>query len=100
MFLELSIFMVFAIFHLKVSSPSKKCMLFWEKGMCIGGGLPHKEPQGLGPASSFQLSGPGGKRSSGSYKGWGTAHGVRGFCEVCFGWGKKGLKPDFNKFEK
>lgn len=29
--------------------------------MNSGGGLPHKEPRGSVPASSFQLSGPGGK---------------------------------------
>lgn len=96
-FLELGILTVFAIFHLRVSSFSKNCKFFWKKSMSIEGGLPHKEPQGLGPASSFQLSGPGKKRSGGSYRGWGTACGVGGFSEICFGWGEKKLYS--TKFE-
>lgn len=93
----------FGIFYSVCHLSFKSFFLFqknlscFEKSMSIEGGLPHKEPQGLGPTSSFQLSGPGGKRSGGSYKGWGTACGVGGFCEVCFGWVEKKLY--FTKFE-
>lgn len=96
-FWSLLFFTAFAIFHLKVSSFSKKFKLFWEKSMSIGVVCLIKSHRAWGqPApSSFQLSGPGGKRPGASYEGWGTACGVGGFCEVSFGKGE----IDFTMFE-
>lgn len=61
----------YSVCHLSVKSffPFQKLYHVLRKKHVYQGGLLHKEPRGSVPVSSFQLSGPGGKVSGGSYKG-------------------------------